>query len=119
MRQGGGHIINIGSIAGHDVYPGGNVYCATKHAVRALTASLRLDLNGTGVRVSAVALGTGGQWGGRVDQGAARRIVAAALDLLAQERWTITGLSKVKQPDYASIQQADLIHVIPSMETAT
>jgi 3-hydroxy acid dehydrogenase/malonic semialdehyde reductase len=49
-----GHVINIGSIAGHEVYPGGNVYCATKHAVTALTRALAIDTLGTGVRVSSV-----------------------------------------------------------------
>jgi serine 3-dehydrogenase len=57
LERGGGHIINIGSIAGHEVYPAGNVYCATKFAVRALTKGLRLDLNGTPIRVSEVAPG--------------------------------------------------------------
>ncbi|MBA2650787.1 MAG: SDR family oxidoreductase [Tatlockia sp.] len=52
-----GHIINIGSIAGHECYPNGNVYCATKFAVRALTKSMRLDLNGTPIRVSEIAPG--------------------------------------------------------------
>ncbi len=49
-----GHIINIGSIAGREVYPGGTVYCATKHAVRAITLGLRLDLLGTNIRVTTV-----------------------------------------------------------------
>jgi len=49
-----GHIINIGSIAGHECYPGGNVYCATKHAVRAISKSLRFDLMGTAIRVSEI-----------------------------------------------------------------
>lgn len=49
-----GHIINIGSIAGHGCYATGNVYCATKHAVRAISKSLRLDLMGTSIRVSEV-----------------------------------------------------------------
>lgn len=49
-----GHIINVGSIAGHEVYPNGNVYCASKHAVDAITKGLRLDLNGTPIRVSTV-----------------------------------------------------------------
>jgi NADP-dependent 3-hydroxy acid dehydrogenase YdfG len=49
-----GHIINIGSIAGHEVYPGGNVYCATKHAVDAITKGMRLDLLESQVRVSTV-----------------------------------------------------------------
>jgi len=52
--RGRGTVVHIGSIAGREVYPGGNVYCATKHAVRALTDALRLDLNGTGVRVCSV-----------------------------------------------------------------
>jgi serine 3-dehydrogenase len=52
-----GHIINIGSIAGREVYPGGNVYCATKFAVQALSKGLRLDLSGTPIRVSEVAPG--------------------------------------------------------------
>ena len=52
--RGTGHVINIGSIAGHEVYPGGNVYSATKHAVDALTQGMRMDLLGTGVRVSTV-----------------------------------------------------------------
>jgi serine 3-dehydrogenase len=54
VKRGRGHIINIGSIAGHEVYPGGNVYCATKFAVNALTKGLRLDLSGTGLRVTNV-----------------------------------------------------------------
>ena len=49
-----GHVINIGSIAGHEVYPKGNVYCATKHAVGAITKGMQLDLLGTGVRTSTV-----------------------------------------------------------------
>lgn len=47
-----GHIVNIGSVAGRWVYPGGAVYCATKFAVRALTEGLRQDLCGTGIRVT-------------------------------------------------------------------
>lgn len=49
-----GHVVNIGSIAGHQTYPGGNVYCATKAAVRALSEGLKMDLLGTAVRVSSV-----------------------------------------------------------------
>jgi 3-hydroxy acid dehydrogenase / malonic semialdehyde reductase len=49
-----GTIINIGSIAGHDVYPGGNVYCATKHAVDAITKGMRMDLVETPVRVCTI-----------------------------------------------------------------
>ncbi|MFD2743920.1 MULTISPECIES: SDR family NAD(P)-dependent oxidoreductase [Sphingobacterium] len=48
------HIINIGSIAGKEVYPNGNVYCATKHAVDALNKAMRIDLLEKGIRVSAI-----------------------------------------------------------------
>lgn len=54
VERGSGTVIHVGSIAGRQVYPGGNVYCATKHAVAALTEALRLDLSGTGVRVATV-----------------------------------------------------------------
>ena len=49
-----GHVINLGSIAGRQVYPGATVYCATKFAVHAVTMGLKIDLLGTGVRVSSV-----------------------------------------------------------------
>jgi len=54
VERGSGHVINIGSIAGHEAYPGGAVYCATKAAVSKITQGLRMDLLGTGVRVSTV-----------------------------------------------------------------
>jgi len=57
IERGRGHVINIGSIAGREIYPGGNVYCATKFAVKALSNAMRLDLNGTPIRVSEVAPG--------------------------------------------------------------
>ncbi|MES2545254.1 MAG: SDR family NAD(P)-dependent oxidoreductase [Bacteroidota bacterium] len=49
-----GHIINIGSTAAKEVYPNGNVYCASKHAVDALTQGMRIDLNPFGIRVGAI-----------------------------------------------------------------
>lgn len=54
VARGRGHVVLIGSIAGHEVYPGGNVYCATKHGVAALARSLAVDLLGTGVRATSV-----------------------------------------------------------------
>ncbi|MDG1160195.1 MAG: SDR family oxidoreductase [Flavobacteriales bacterium] len=51
------HIVNIGSIAGKEVYPGGNVYCASKHAVDALTKAMRIDLLPYGIKVSQIAPG--------------------------------------------------------------
>ncbi len=49
-----GHVINIGSTAGHEVYPKGHVYCATKHAVNAITKSLRIDVVDKNIKVSTV-----------------------------------------------------------------
>ena len=49
-----GHVINLGSIAGHAVYPNGSVYCATKAAERFLSDGLRIDLNGTAIRVTSI-----------------------------------------------------------------
>jgi NADP-dependent 3-hydroxy acid dehydrogenase YdfG len=54
MKNKSGHIINIGSIAGREVYPMGNVYCATKHAVDAITKSMRMELLGTGIKVTTI-----------------------------------------------------------------
>jgi 3-hydroxy acid dehydrogenase/malonic semialdehyde reductase len=57
VERASGHIINIGSSAGKEVYPKGNVYCATKHAVLAITEGMRIDLNPFGIKVSAVSPG--------------------------------------------------------------
>lgn len=52
--RGRGHLIQIGSTAGHAVYPGGAVYCASKHALRAVSEGLKMDLHGTPLRVSSI-----------------------------------------------------------------
>ncbi len=52
-----GHIINIGSTAGKEVYPNGNVYCASKHAVDAITKGMRIDLLPHGIKVTQIAPG--------------------------------------------------------------
>lgn len=54
IEQKSGHIINIGSVAAKEVYPNGNVYCASKHAVDALNKSMQMDLNPYGIRVGAI-----------------------------------------------------------------
>ena len=55
--RGSGHVVNIGSIAGKEVYENGSVYCATKHAVDALSKAMRIDLLKDGIRVTNVAPG--------------------------------------------------------------
>ena len=57
IAQGSGHIINIGSIAGKEVYANGNVYCATKHAVDALTKAMRIDMLLHNIKVTQIAPG--------------------------------------------------------------
>lgn len=54
IERNGGHIVNIGSVAGHECYPAGNIYSMTKHAVKAISTSLRLDLLGKPIRVSEI-----------------------------------------------------------------
>ncbi len=54
VKRDRGHIVNLGSIAGHQTYPGGNVYCATKAAVKAISEGLKQDLLGTPVKVTSV-----------------------------------------------------------------
>lgn len=53
-KRASGHIINIGSSAGKEVYPKGNVYCGSKHAVLAITEGMRIDLNPYGIKVGAI-----------------------------------------------------------------
>ena len=54
IKRGSGHIINLGSIAGKEVYANGNVYCASKAAVDALTKGMRLDLLPHGIKVTSI-----------------------------------------------------------------
>jgi 3-hydroxy acid dehydrogenase/malonic semialdehyde reductase len=54
VERGRGHVINIGSNAGREVYPGGTVYCATKAAVERITRGMRMDVLGSGVKISQV-----------------------------------------------------------------
>jgi hypothetical protein len=54
IENNNGFIVNIGSIAGKEVYPNGNVYCASKYAVNAINKSMRIDLNKYNIRVAAI-----------------------------------------------------------------
>jgi serine 3-dehydrogenase len=57
VKRNAGHVLNIGSIAGHEPYRGGVGYCATKHAVSAINTSMKMDLTGTDIRVSMISPG--------------------------------------------------------------
>lgn len=54
VKRNGGHVINLGSIAGKETYPNGNVYCGSKFAVDAITKGMRIDLNAHGIKVTAI-----------------------------------------------------------------
>ncbi len=57
IKKESGHVVNLGSIAGKEVYPSGNVYCATKHAVDALTKGMRIDTVKHGIKVTSICPG--------------------------------------------------------------
>lgn len=57
IERGQGHIINLCSTAGHEAYPGGNVYCATKHAVNAITKTMRMEMHSKGIKVGQISPG--------------------------------------------------------------
>jgi NADP-dependent 3-hydroxy acid dehydrogenase YdfG len=100
VERGTGHIINIGSIAGKEVYPRGNVYCASKHAVDALSKGMRMDLLGTGVKVSQIAPGAAETEFSMVrfkgDAGRAKNVYEGYQPLLAEDvaevTWYVTTL---------------------------
>jgi NADP-dependent 3-hydroxy acid dehydrogenase YdfG len=54
VKRGSGDVVMMGSVAGRQVYPGGSIYCATKHAVRAIYETMRLDMAGSGIRFTTV-----------------------------------------------------------------
>ena len=103
-----GHIVNIGSVAGHWVYQKGNVYCASKHAVKALSESLRYDLHGSGIRVTEVSPGMVKTEFGQVrfegDMEKANAIYANKTPLTAQDI-AETVLWCVQRPARVNIQE--------------
>jgi NADP-dependent 3-hydroxy acid dehydrogenase YdfG len=106
-----GHIVNMGSAAGHWTYANGNIYSATKFAVRAITESLRVDLNGSGIRVTEISPGmvetdfSKVRFGG--DQAKAKEIYAGMTPLNAVDI-AETILWCVQRPKRVNIQEVVL-----------
>jgi NADP-dependent 3-hydroxy acid dehydrogenase YdfG len=100
------HIVNIGSVAGFDVYPGGAGYTSTKHALRAITQTLRLELNGEPIRVTEVAPGmTETEFSltrFRGDAGKAGEVYAGLTPLSAQDIAGCVGFA-VSRPPHVNI----------------
>jgi NADP-dependent 3-hydroxy acid dehydrogenase YdfG len=102
-----GHVVNLGSVAGRWVYAGGAVYCATKFAVRALSEGLRLDLMGTGIRVTNIEPGMVHTEFSRVrfeDQAKADQVYAGMKPLTAEDIAETIGWV-VDRPAHVNIQE--------------
>ncbi|MHB8634508.1 MAG: SDR family NAD(P)-dependent oxidoreductase [Thermoplasmatota archaeon] len=106
--KGGGHIVNLGSVAGRWVYPGGGVYCASKFAVRALTEGLRMDLHGKNIRVTNIEPGLVETEFSLVrhkgDEGRAKRVYADAR-VLTPDDIAETILWCCSRPGHVNIQE--------------
>lgn len=105
-----GHIINIGSIAGKEVYPNGSVYCASKHAVDAITNGMRMDLNPYGIKVTGIHPGLVETEFSLVrfkgDEGKAKKVYEG-MEPLKAEDVANTILFAIEQPAHVNI--ADLV----------
>lgn len=108
IRRGDGYVVNIGSVAGRWVYPKGNVYCASKFAVRALTEGLRMDLHESGLRVTEIAPGLVATDFSRVrfhgDEPRARSVYEGT-EPLTPEDIAETALWCVQRPKRVNIQE--------------
>lgn len=109
VRRGRGHIVNLGSTAGRWTYPGGAVYCASKFAVRAISEGIRLDVLGSGVRVTNVEPGlvTGTEFSDvrfRGDHARARKVYEG-VDALTPEDVAETIVWCVTRPPRVNIQE--------------
>lgn len=103
----GAHIVNLSSISGHRVYAGGVVYCATKHAVTAFSKGLRLDLHGSGVRVTNVSPGMVHTEFSKVrlhDKNKAEKVYQGMSPLTAKDIARSIAWA-VDQPDHVNIQE--------------
>lgn len=108
LKKSSGHIVNLGSVAGRWVYPGGAVYCASKHAVRALSEGLRMDLHGSGIRVTNIEPGLVEtefsivRYGG--DEDRARKVYADTRPLRAEDVAEAI-LWCVNRPNHVNVQE--------------
>lgn len=109
-----GHIVNLGSVAGRWVYPKGNIYCATKAAVHAISQALRLDLHGKNIRVSEISPGMVETDFSRVrlggDEAKAKAVYAGMTPLNAQDiadavKWV------TDRPEHVNIQEVVMYSV--------
>lgn len=107
LKNGRGHIVNLGSVAGRWVYPGGAVYCASKFAVRALSEGLRMDLAGTPLRVTNIEPGLVETEFSEVRFGDAERAKAVyrGTKPLSAEDIAETVLWCVQRPAHVNIQE--------------
>jgi 3-hydroxy acid dehydrogenase / malonic semialdehyde reductase len=117
VQRGDGHIVNLGSVAGRWVYKGGAVYCATKHAVAALSEGLRMDLIGKGVRVTNIEPGLVETEFSIVrlgDKEKAARVYADTVPLVAEDI-ADTIVWSVDRPRHVNIQE---IVIFPTDQAA-
>ena len=115
-----GHIVNIGSTAAKEVYPGGNVYCASKHAVNAINESMRIDLNPFKIKVTAIHPGMVETEFSEVrfkgDKEAAAKVYENFEPLQANDIADIIGFT-VSRPSHVCI--ADLVVTCTAQATST
>lgn len=107
LIQNCGHIVNMGSVAGRLVYEGGTVYCATKFAVRAFSDALRLDLKGTGVRVTNIQPGMVNTEFSKVRLGNQQKADAVYADMMPLSAMDIANsiLWCLSQPPHVNISE--------------
>lgn len=119
VARGKGHIINVGSLAGREAYPGGNVYGATKFAVDGLTDGMRLDLTPKGIKVSQIAPGMANTEFSNVrfhgDQGKAEAVYAGLQPLSAEDVADVIGYM-ASAPDHINL--ADVL-LMPAAQASS
>lgn len=119
VARGKGHIINVGSLAGREAYPGGNVYGATKFAVDGLTDGMRLDLTPKGIKVSQIAPGMANTEFSNVrfhgDQGKAEAVYSGMHPLSAEDVADVIGYM-ASAPDHINL--ADVL-LMPAAQASS